>query len=1018
MFRTWHLLSLVLTLALVFSLAGPVVVAQDDSPAPGNDTEGALFPPRTPTIDDSTISATAILPADANSLALAMDVSPADLISASLGLSDPAGVGVSNSKLSHFPTRNSTFAILSTGRASSAATANTSGSLSYVLGGLNNSQGNDLIQLTLRLRVPSDKNCMSVDFGYYSEEYPEYLGSAFNDTFTAEFGGVSLSIVGNEVVAPENFAFDSLGQIISVNTSFQVNPISSTGTTYDGGTQLLRARRAVTPGQVITVVFSVQDLGDSIYDSAVFLDNFHWLFDNNCITGGDYTNKPVLVVVHGWLGHSQWWFGRPNIQRYCGSKRYSANPDDTVLGSLPKMFSQDYDVWIVTLGTGSDYTDSIISNAWCLKNNLALIAANPTVNKRVKFIIVAHSMGGLVSRACLASVPRCKDNVDALYTLGTPNAGIADIALKSFTSFFDLMKVIGACRYDLALCEFARSRMVDFNQKHPNQPGIRYVFIGGDKTPLVAYLLRFFDGPHDGVVGKYSSVGWIWDQKITNPPEWDKASPPARFWTDEAHISDFGLAYYDYRDAPLNRVTSHAYDCIQWYQGRKASAACANAESTLAELALNTSGATQFTQGFSGTLSANQVVSYSLPIDSSGPSVFYLNWITGTVGFSLLRPDGVVITPAYASANPGEVKYSTVPASSNQLGQSIYEVANAMPGNWTLILTRNEVGGSSTKYSAFAVISSDRIFTINTDSLNYTPGQSAFVSARLVSPSGGIGGATVRANLARSDGMVDTITLNYQGDGVYEGNYIIPNVPGYMLLSATAVGQDSGVPFSRQQELYLGVGSNAAQFSNSYSAQRIDTNNDGLSEYLNVYVGLSVARAGNYSVSGDLSFQDQIVARASNLVALGPGLHSVILQFSGNDIRTAQRSGPYTLRNVQVVDTQYGSIPSQTLVNAWTTPAYNWQDFGSCHTLIKGSNPSVGGTVSASPAPNCNNGTQYAYGTVVTLTANRANGFLFANWIVDASGTTPTATVIMTDNKVVKANFVPMPKVYLPLIRR
>lgn len=43
----------------------------------------------------------------------------------------------------------------------------------------------------------------------------------------------------------------------------------NTGTTYDGATPALSAQTAVVPGSVIDLYFSIQDLGDSVYDSAV-----------------------------------------------------------------------------------------------------------------------------------------------------------------------------------------------------------------------------------------------------------------------------------------------------------------------------------------------------------------------------------------------------------------------------------------------------------------------------------------------------------------------------------------------------------------------------------------------------------------------------------------------------------------------------------------------------------------------------------------------------------------------------
>jgi Divergent InlB B-repeat domain/Cohesin domain/Dockerin type I domain len=48
----------------------------------------------------------------------------------------------------------------------------------------------------------------------------------------------------------------------------------------------------------------------------------------------------------------------------------------------------------------------------------------------------------------------------------------------------------------------------------------------------------------------------------------------------------------------------------------------------------------------------------------------------------------------------------------------------------------------------------------------------------------------------------------------------------------------------------------------------------------------------------------------------------------------------------------------------------------------------------------------YIYGTIVTLTANPAAGWSFANWTVDISGTTSPTTINMTSNKSVTATFI------------
>ncbi len=273
-FKSFLILVIVSTIAISVTSAG--VLAQGPDP----------WPPRTPNYSNrSELSISSINPATATELAYAMGVPSSDLLAADLMGSDPAGVGVSDSSLgTWFPTQGSTFTILSTGNAADASSPNDSDSLSTELSGLDNSQGNDLVRLHLQLKVPSAINCASFDFAFYSEEFPEFVGSQFNDVFTAQLNNSSLSIDQNNlVVAPGNFAFDPQGNIVSINTVFGVSGM--TGTTYDGVTPLLRARTAVVSGVTIDVYLSIQDLGDSIYDSAVFLDKFFWSNDPACSGG-------------------------------------------------------------------------------------------------------------------------------------------------------------------------------------------------------------------------------------------------------------------------------------------------------------------------------------------------------------------------------------------------------------------------------------------------------------------------------------------------------------------------------------------------------------------------------------------------------------------------------------------------------------------------------------------------------------------------------------------------------------
>jgi Ca2+-binding RTX toxin-like protein len=217
-------------------------------------------------------------PADALTVTTAMSGAGLAVTGASFVTVPPNGTpnGVNSGPLGpYFPTTGNTFGILTTGNADFADDPNTSSRTAAFDGGgpVRGNTDRDVTILKVDLTVPAGANCLSFDFQFLSEEYPEWVGSSFNDAFIAELDNSNWTTSGSTISAPNNFAFDPTNNVISVNstgaTSFST--ANSTGTTYDGATALLRAATPVTPG-AHSVFFSIFDQGDADYDSAVFLD--------------------------------------------------------------------------------------------------------------------------------------------------------------------------------------------------------------------------------------------------------------------------------------------------------------------------------------------------------------------------------------------------------------------------------------------------------------------------------------------------------------------------------------------------------------------------------------------------------------------------------------------------------------------------------------------------------------------------------------------------------------------------
>ncbi len=191
---------------------------------------------------------------------------------------------VSTTPLAGFPTDAQSYAILSTGDATAASNPNTnvpdspSGnddqSASDAGGNIRGDSDYDVTILRLDLKVPAAANCLSFDFRFLTEEYPEFVGQKFNDAFIAELDTSDWTTSGSVISAPHNFAFDQNHNVISVNAAgaATVSAAQAAGTTYDGATQLLHASTPVTPGSH-SLYLSIFDAGDAVLDSSAFVDN-------------------------------------------------------------------------------------------------------------------------------------------------------------------------------------------------------------------------------------------------------------------------------------------------------------------------------------------------------------------------------------------------------------------------------------------------------------------------------------------------------------------------------------------------------------------------------------------------------------------------------------------------------------------------------------------------------------------------------------------------------------------------
>ena len=139
----------------------------------------------------------------------------------------------------------------------------------------------DLATISFTLTVPTGlvRPRLRFDFVFASEEFPEWVGSDFNDVFSARVNG-------------QDVAFDDQANPVSVNSVFFDGSLSTAGTFFDGRTELLTATYYVPEGAAQLVVeLEIGDTGDGLYDSAVLLD--HVRFESAPLVYLDFGGRDV-----------------------------------------------------------------------------------------------------------------------------------------------------------------------------------------------------------------------------------------------------------------------------------------------------------------------------------------------------------------------------------------------------------------------------------------------------------------------------------------------------------------------------------------------------------------------------------------------------------------------------------------------------------------------------------------------------------------------------------------------------
>jgi gliding motility-associated-like protein len=171
-------------------------------------------------------------------------------------------------------------------------TTNTTSPLNNVVTG----NINDIAQYTIVFTPTS--STLSFNYVFGSEEYPEWVGSAFNDVFGFFISGPnSMGPFTNIALVPGTTTPVSINTVNVGSNPTYYNTNGAALHEYDGYTTVMTATANVTPCQQYTIILAISDVGDFSLDSGVFLEAGSFVVDG--IIASPITPSPDTVLIEG-----------------------------------------------------------------------------------------------------------------------------------------------------------------------------------------------------------------------------------------------------------------------------------------------------------------------------------------------------------------------------------------------------------------------------------------------------------------------------------------------------------------------------------------------------------------------------------------------------------------------------------------------------------------------------------------------------------------------------------------------
>jgi hypothetical protein len=335
-----------------------------------------------------------------------------------------------------------------------------------------------------------------------------------------------------------------------------------------------------------------------------------------------------------------------------------------------------------------------------------------------------------------------------------------------------------------------------------------------------------------------------------------------------------------------------------------------------------------------GSLSNNASGSITITIENGSGAWFVVD-SSQPLSFNLVTPSGQVIDPMFADATLGIGYLSQKDTFANPNGYTHqYFITSPQAGYWRINLSDSNAL-TPTLFSTYALISSTVRLDFSLDKQQYYSGEPAVLTAMLndmnsvvISPATqmtasilNLGNNATQTLTLHDDGINGDVTAN---DGVYTTLFNAPTISSYYPAASiphflVGVFAQNGT-IRRFVEDRITITPNIAHITGIASSGTTDKNNNTLFDTLDFSVTVQVTNSAQLRLFGSLlDASNNFIATTSVSQVVSAGNTTMVLAFSGKEIRRKGLNGPYRLQYLTLSDESSFEVDVDQSALAFTT---------------------------------------------------------------------------------------------------